>query len=259
MAIAVAAVGCGLPWYRRSVGKEIALMAATQTSGAGSIAALAPGTLVAAAGTLRCRSPLAAEFSQKPSAYFAALIERTETYYERDAQGKEERKTRTTTVHSNVQYGSCLIEDGTGRVGIDFAGANVEAIETVNEPTTAPSTGSGVVGGLLSALANSNYTYRRRESILPPDIPVYVLGEVHEGALIGAPVAGSKNKIFVISHKSKEARTRSLIWTRRWLLLGAIALFAVAAGLAGWAVSKGGLAATKSVGAEPLVFATTNS
>jgi hypothetical protein len=92
---------------------------------------------------------------------------------------------------------------------------------------------------VLSALANSNSTYRRKESILPADIPVYLLGEVQSGGLIGKPAAGSKNKVFVISHKSEEERTRALTWTTRWLLAGAIAAFAAAAGLLVWSVVEG--------------------
>jgi E3 Ubiquitin ligase len=111
----------------------------------------------------------------------------------------------------------------------------------VNEPTAAPNSGnaSGIVGGILSALSNTNSTYRRKESILEPDIPVFVLGEVQQGGLIGKPAAGSKNKIFVISHKSEEERVKSLTATTRWLLVFAILAFAIAAGLLVWAVKEG--------------------
>ena len=59
-------------------------MAALETSGAGSIATMAPGTLVEVKGTLRVRTPLIAEFSRQPAAYYKSEIEREETYYERD-------------------------------------------------------------------------------------------------------------------------------------------------------------------------------
>jgi hypothetical protein len=111
-------------------------------------------------------------------------------------------------------------------------------VEVVNEPTVAPNSnsGGGILSGVLSAFSSVNSTYRRKESILEPDIPVYVLGEVRQGGLIGKPAAGSKNKIFVISHKSEEERIRSLTSTTRWLLAIAIVLFAVAAGLLVWSV-----------------------
>src|ERR1041384_960342 len=119
-AAVAALVGLGLMWWRSRVGREIALMASLETSGAGSVAALAPGTVVEVKGTLRVRVPLKAEFSGQPAAYYKCAIEREETYYERDSNGRDERKTRTTTVYSNMKYGQCLIEDASGRVGIDF-------------------------------------------------------------------------------------------------------------------------------------------
>jgi hypothetical protein len=234
-----AVIGFGLMFWRWRVGKELAVMASTATSSAGSIAGLAPGTLAEVMGTLRVRTPLVAEFSQKPCAYYKSEIEREETYYERDSNGRDERKTRTTTVYSNMQFGQCLIEDTTGRVGIDFDGAKVEAISVVNEPTAAPNTATGLVGGVLSALSNSNTRYQRKESILPADIPVYVIGEVQPGGLIGKHAKDSKNRLFVISHKSKDERTKDLSSKWRWLLIISVVLFAVAAGLLVWGAATG--------------------
>ena len=127
-----------------------------------------------------------------------------------------------------MKYGQCLIEDATGRVGVDFDGADVEAVQTLSEPCPPPGQAQmgGLVGGVLSALSNANATYRRKESILAPDIPVFVLGEVQQGGLIGKPAAGSHNKIFVVSHKSKEERTTSLTKTARWLLIFIVLCFA---------------------------------
>jgi hypothetical protein len=222
-------------WWRSRVGKEIALMASLETSGAGRVARMAPGSAVEVKGTLRVRVPLVAEFSQRPAAWYKAEIEREETWYERDGQGRDQRRSRTTTVYSDVKYGQCLVEDPTGRVGIDFDGADVEAVQVVNEPTAAPGAGGGaasVIGGVLSAVAGCNERHQRRESILAPDIAVYVVGELQPGGLIGKPAAGSNNKTFVVSHKSEEERTNSLTSTMRWLLVGALVLLVAAAGLA---------------------------
>ena len=236
-AAVAALVGGGLLWWRRSVGGEIAIMTSTPTSPAGDVAKLAPGTLTEVKGTLRVREALTAEFSRKPCAYFKSEIEREETYWERDSQGRDQRRTRTTTVYTNMKYGACLIQDESGRVGIDFDGATIEAVEVLNEPTAAPNSGSsGIVAGVLSVLSNTNSTYRRKESILAPDIPVFVLGEVQPGGLIGKPAAGSRNKTFVISHKSEEERVKSLTSTTRWLFFCAIALFLLAVVFAAAAV-----------------------
>jgi hypothetical protein len=239
-AAVAALVGLGLLWWRSRVGKEIALMASLETSGAGNVTRTPPGTVVEVKGTLRVRVPLVAEFSQQPAAWYKAEIQREETYYERDSQGRDERRTRTTTVYQSTKYGQCLVEDQTGRVGIDFDGAAVEAVQVVNEPTAPPGGGAtGLVGGILSAVAGGNDRYQRKESLLAPDIPVYVLGEVREGGLIGKPASGSKNKTFVISYKSEEERTKSLISTTRWLLTIAIVLFVAAVGLAAMGVRVG--------------------
>src|SRR5436305_4045028 len=236
-----AIVGLGLLWWRWRVVRELRVMSSVDVSGAGTVAAMPAGQMVEVAGTLRVREPLAAEFSGKACAYYMAEIEREEVYYERDSQGRQERRTRTTTVYSTMKFGQCLIEDSTGRVGVDFDGADVEGVQTVNEPCAPPGQTqmSGVIGGVLSALANSNSTYRRKESILAPDIPVFVLGDVQQGGLIGKPGKGSHNKIFVISHKSKEERTTSLTKTARWLLIFVVLSFGLAATLLAWSVAKG--------------------
>jgi hypothetical protein len=238
-AAVAALIGFGLLYWRSRVGKEIAMMASLQTSGAGSIATTAPGTLVEVKGTLRVRTPLIAEFSKQPAAYYKSEIEREETYYERDSSGKEQRRTRTTTVYSDMKYGQCLIEDQSGRVGIDFDGAAVEAVQVVNEPTAPPAAGGGMIGTVLSALSSASSRYTRKESLLAPDIPVYVLGEVQQGGLIGQPASGSKNKTFVISHKSEEERVKSLTSTTRWLLAIGIILLVAAVVLAGFGVKVG--------------------
>jgi len=236
-----ALVGLGLLWWRWRVVRELRVMSSVDVSGAGSVAAMPAGQVVEVAGTLRVRQPLTAEFSGKPAAYYKAEIEREEVYYERDSQGRDQRRTRTTTVYSDMKYGQCLIEDATGRIGVNFDGADVEAVQTVSEPCPPPGQAQmgGLVGGVLSALSNANATYRRKESILAPDVPVFVLGEVQQGGLIGKPAAGSHNKIFVISYKSKEERTTSLTKTARWLLLSLVLCFAAAAGLFAWSVAKG--------------------
>lgn len=218
-------VGLGLLWWRHSVGKQIAVMAAMPTTRAADLASLAPGTFVEVKGTLRVREPLLGEFSQKPAAYFNCEIQREEVYYQRNSKGESERRTRTTTIYTNMKYGSCLIEDESGRAGIDFDGAEVEAVQTVNEPTSNPHAGSsgamGAVTGVLNAIGGRSESFRRIEHALAPDIPVYVLAEVRAGGLLGKPAQGSKNT-FVISHKSEEERTKSLTQTRFWLLVGAI-------------------------------------
>jgi hypothetical protein len=227
IAVVVALIGVGCLWWRSRVGREIELMASTPPSTAAEAAQATPGTVVKIIGTLRCQSPIISEFSQQPCAYFRAEIKREEVYYDRDSDGKERRNTRTITVHSNIQNAACAIADASGMVGIDFQGAEVEAVKVFDQ-TGNPNTGSGIMG-MLSAIGSSGDRYI--EHTLAPDSPVYVLAEARSGGLIGAPAKGSHNKTFVISHKSEEERTKDLGSSMKWLLGFGIILLVIATGV----------------------------
>lgn len=190
--------GAVMLWWRTRLGHEIQVMASTPSSTVAQALAAAPGSLVEIAGTLKCQTPILAEFTQTPCAYFSAQIQREEVYYERDSDGKEQRKTRTTTVHSNVENAACAIADDSGMIGIDFKGANVEAVET------------------LSRIDGTSDRYIER--ILAPDIPIYVLAEIQDGHLLGKPSKGSPNKHFVISHRSEAERAKELGKSMTWAL-----------------------------------------
>jgi hypothetical protein len=88
--------------------------------------------------------------------------------------------------------------------------------------------GQGLIA--VDALRDTQSKYRRKEAILIPDLPVYVLGEVRPGGVIGKPAPGSPNKTFVISYKTEEQRTTSNTGTGAWLLVGSLACFVFAAG-----------------------------
>jgi hypothetical protein len=230
---AVCAGGCF--WYRRTLGGEIALMAATPTSRAADVAKLDPGGLVEVIGTLRCQNPLKAEFSGQACAYHNSKIEREEVHYEKDSQGKSERKTRSTTLHSNIRYAPCAVEDASGTVALDLHGTAVEGEQVVNRREREQ---QGVAQTVLSLAAGTgNADLIRTETILAVDIPVYVLGEVQADRSVGQPAKGSKNKIFIVSNKSKAERIKSLSSTMVWLLVIGIVLAAVAFGLIGWGLS----------------------
>ena len=60
----------------------------------------------------------------------------------------------------------------------------------------------------LGAINNTNRTlcFRYKETHLPVDIDIYVLGVVGEDRRIGAPPQGAKGQRFLISVNSEEAR-----------------------------------------------------
>ncbi len=221
--------GAGALWWRTRIGREIQVMAATPSSTVAQALAAGPGTFVEIAGTLKCQTPIPSEFSETPCAYFRSEITREEVYYERDSDGKEQRKTRTRTIHSNTRNASCAIADDSGMIGVDFEGANVEAVQHLNR-IGYPSTTQSVLNWLSNV---GSSTDRYIEHILAPDIPIYVLAEVQGGNLLGKPGKGSPNKHFVISHKSEAERTKDLGSSMTWalwigiivLILGVVALW----------------------------------
>jgi hypothetical protein len=235
--IAFAAAG-GLFWWRQRVGQEIALMAATPTSKATEVARLAPGTAVEVKGTLRCTELLTAELSKQACVYFKSLIQRETAYYAHDSQGKRERKTRTETVQSNTRFAPCQVEDESGKVAVDLEGADVEGRQVVDRrEAEQQSLGSTVVGIALGSNESSTLVYT--ETVLPQDIPIYVLGEVQADHSIGKPEANSKNRIFVVSSKSEEQRSKDLRSSMLWMLVGTVVLAAIAVGLTIWAFKTG--------------------
>jgi hypothetical protein len=233
-----AVVGAGCLWWRRSSAKEAALMASTPTSSAADVKRVAPGTLVEIKGTLRCAAPLTSEFSQQSCAFFKAEIIREEVWHENDSQGKRQRRTRNTTLHSNLKHAPCLIEDQSGTVVVDLQDATVEGIEALNELRQPGNTLVSVIATVAS-IAGTSVHERHKEVILPADIPVYLLGEVRADGSIGAPAKGSSNKTFLISNKTEEERASDIGSSMTLALWLAIASFAAAAGLLLWAWSKG--------------------
>ncbi len=238
LAAVLVVVGLLLLWWRTRMGKEIALMAAIPTSKAVEAAKLAPGTLAEVKGTVRCAQPLTAEFSNQACVYFRAEITREETYYERDSDGKEQRRTRTSTIHSNIQHAPCFVEDDSGRVAVDLNNATIEAAQVIDQ-TEHPDALGGLIGSLVGLGSGGNYTYRRKEWLVATDVPIYLLGEVRAGGTIGAPAKGSSNKKFVFSIKSEEERTKSLGSTMTWVFWIAIVLFVLAALTLYWAARVG--------------------
>jgi hypothetical protein len=233
LAAVAAIVGAGLLWWRSRAGRELGLMAATKTSNARDVAGMAPGSVVVLKGKLATESPLKGEFSGRECVYYRALVEREVEEIERDGNGARRAERSYETVSSTEQHAPCRLEDASGTVSVDFAGAKVEAIEAHQhyEPTGV----AAVVGVVLNASSNV-LGHRYTEWIIPPGMPVYILASVLSGGTVGA--SPNRANPFVISHKSQEERERSLGATRLWTLVAALASFAVALGLLIAAIGK---------------------
>src|SRR3954470_6760353 len=128
---AVAAIaGAGLLWWRSRIGRELGLMAATETSSARDVAGRAPGSVVELKGTLSADTLLKGEFSDRDCIYYRALVEREIERVNRDSDGTSRTERVFETVTSTERHAPCRLEDASGTVAIDFTGAKVEAIES---------------------------------------------------------------------------------------------------------------------------------
>jgi hypothetical protein len=208
-------------WFWKKFRDETALIAATPTSRACDVAALAPGTVAEVKGTIRCDAPLAGEFSKQACVYSKSEVERKETRWK---DGK--RETYYVNERSTERHAPFFVEDASGRVPVRSEGASVEAVEVFNE--SGNTTTESVVSVVMSLAGAGSYDRRFKESILKPDIPVYVLGTVVEGGAIGAAPHGAKIKEFIVTYKSEEERVKSSGRTAIVLLIIALALFAAA-------------------------------
>jgi hypothetical protein len=219
----VGVVAAGFLLYRKRLIGEASLMAATQTSRAADVASLVPGSVAEVIGTLRCAAPLTAEFSQQPCAWFKSEIDRTVT--RANNQGTE-----TTRIHTNTMHAPCAVEDASGRVALNLDGAEVEGEKVVDRQEME----RDPLGVIVNAMQNVNARRRYTETILAPDIAIYVLGQVQADHSVGKH--GSTSNVFVVSNKSKEQRSRSLgAWITGLMVLG-IVLAVAALGLIGWGV-----------------------
>ena len=124
--------------------------------------------------------------------------------------------------------------------------AIIEGIEAVarEDVRRQAAKGESVMQTALGAINNTNRTlcFRYKETHLPVDVDIYVLGVVGEDRCIGAPPQGAKGQRFLISVNSEEARaaelgskSQVLLGTGMVCLVGAV----VCLGSAAWVARYG--------------------
>lgn len=186
--------------------------AVAQEIGAGSW-----GEYVEVKGKIQCDRPLSSELSQTPCVYYETKVVREyeETYT--DSDGHRRTRRSSDTVSSNNQSIPFWIEDSTGRIEIEPEGADIDAIQTMNEFRPQGGGGSQVSFGNFSfsfdvhiGSGGRTLGYRFVERLLPLDRRAYVLARVsdHSGrlALVKPTESG---QVFLISLKSEEQLTTS--------------------------------------------------
>jgi hypothetical protein len=233
-----------LLWSWRSSRSDMALMRATETTRAADVAKLPAGSLVEVKGRLRCAAPVTGELSNSPCAHFVSTVERDYEFFEYDSHRKTAcRKRKTEIIKSTTLFTPFEIEDASGRVRVSPEQASIEGIEAVarEDVRRHMAEGESVMQTALGTINNTNRTlcFRYKETHLPVDVDVYVLGVVGEDRSICAPPDGAKGQRFLISVNSEEARAAELGSKSRVMLsigmvclLGAVVSLASAAYLA---------------------------
>ncbi len=245
LAIVALVVAVALWIWRSRVGTEMGLMAATETSRAADVAAKAVGTLVELKGKLRGEAPLTSEFAKVAALYYRALTEREVERVSRNSKGERETRRSYETITDVVRFApGVVVDDGTGKAPVNLDGAKVEGKQVHQKWEKGDLSLGAAVGGILVSMTAGSRTlgHRFTEWVLEPETDIYVLGTATGGGVIGKALAGGKKAPFIVSIKSEEARTKSLGWTRLWILVGAAVALVVAAVLFyfGVTVSSGG-------------------
>jgi E3 ubiquitin ligase len=215
--VALAVAAAIFFWFWRAKRNDAALMQATETTPAGDVAALPPGTQVEVKGTLRCAEPVTGHLSQQPCAHFVASVEREYTYYKYE-NGKRRRVRGSETVERHSSCCAFEVVDESGAILVRPDEATVEGVVAVQryEPYKGDDGGS-FAAAALNALTRNEQThgFRYVESHLPIGAPVYILGVTGEGAIGTKPKRGQS---FIISTKSEEARAAELAKGAKWML-----------------------------------------
>jgi hypothetical protein len=218
----------GLVYGYRSAKSKVLDMASTETLTAASLKETADAVakeigagsfnqLCEVKGIIRCNLPLSSALTKTPCVYYTSSVteEYEETYYERDAQGRDQRHTRTKThtVSSSSQQAEFFLEDQTGRIPIKPDGADWDPISTLSEVRQA-----------IPSQSYNNTRYlgtRYNESAVPIGKLAYILGQARdEGGLSVRKPEGDKR--FIISLKSEEELTANAQGSLSAYKIGAI-------------------------------------
>ena len=189
-------------------------------------------------GAIVCESPLEAELSGTKCVHYETKVTREyeETYVETNSDGSSRTQTRRGTDNVSSNSRSCLfsIDDGTGKIEVDPAGAEFHLETTMSrfEPGEGARTiGSFVLNSMVNVGSRRTIGYRFEEKCLPVGRQGYVFGEIGDDA--GAlRVRRSKDhgKRLIVSLKSEAELVRSAKLGALWLTIGAgVALAAAVA------------------------------
>jgi hypothetical protein len=233
--VIVLVVGGALMFFGRRTQAKTNLMQSVATANASELSNLLPGEMVELKGTIRCASPLTAEYVNKACVWYSSSMTREYEHREKDSDGNWETNRRSETVSSNKQFTPFFVQDATGQTQVDLTGAEIDAPVILDRFEDKPSGGNSgpsiSIGGISFSGGGGDKTlgYRYNVKALEVDKPVYVLGVYREDGTVGAPPEGSKTRKFIVSHRTEEQLHAS--WGKSAQRMGFAAIACAAIGV----------------------------
>jgi len=238
-------VAAGLLLAAGAQRRKLDLMTGTQTTTAGELKTLSEsvakdigaGSFAETAevkGTIRCEQPLTSELTSTPCVYYEMRVTREyeETYWDTDTKGNRTQRHRRGSENVSQNTRSCPfdVEDSTGRVAVDPAGAaiNSEKVYDRFEPGEPRGTSLSIgrwslnLASLALGAGRRTLGYKYEEKVVPLGRLIYVLGEASDaGGRLSIRKPTKKDVSFIVSLKSEEELTRSASGTNRGLTIAA--------------------------------------
>jgi len=190
-------------------------------------------------GTSRAGQPLRSRMAAQPCVWYEWSVEEK---WERkvtktDAEGKTTTETESgwKTVARGGESVAFDLEDGTGRIRIVPEGADIDGVRALDE-RCGRSDPLYFEHAPRTAISSSTHRRRLRETILPIDVDLYVIGTARMRADIVQPeIAQAENaELFLISMKSEE----QIVSGHFWATLGAMVVGAGLAAGVGWMLAQ---------------------
>jgi hypothetical protein len=192
---------------------------------------------VGLSGKAVCDQPLKAELSETPCVHYQVKVVREyeEAYTTTGSDGSNQTQTRRGMDNVALNTRSCpfAIDDGTGSVAVDAAGAEYKLATTVEryEPgETLGTIGAFVLSEMIAGAGRRTIGYRLEEKCLPLGRMVYAFGEA--GFENGKPIlrkGGERGSRLIVSVESGEQLARSAGNVSLWLtIVSGVALAAAA-------------------------------
>lgn len=231
-------------WKRQAHIRRTDILFKSVPRSAAGVASAQPGEAVSVSGIARNERELISERTRTPCIYYDySIVRRFEDCHNALPSGRNDRRSRRKklareTVARYQRSVPFYIEDMSGRVRVEPAGASFDAREVLNsyeperegpDPLGAPATELSVGGGPRTL--GHEFT----EHIIPADTPVFVAGVVDENGQITCRNGRGENVGMIVSHRDEATLREDWERRERWQLYGAIGC--ASAGLLLWFVA----------------------